>query len=379
MLLQQAFTNKLFPCHKVTVSTNCARIHSFASITVRHQEEGKSAGLARNNCTHNMVLASASASRCVGSILVIGVTLLMFFALRIEWTGPPHAETKEPDGFARARRVTDTLPYPQRKKPVLTSYFIYHEAKKLMVCVSPKAASTALRLFFLQETGRNATYWSEEYKAWVHDPHEKTGKGATYVHTMPDPAKILADGTVFKAIFVRDPFTRLQSAYRNKFLKPRDFDSTTRYAQDLCWARCPLSERDMFSLPQWLEEKCKVWTSDRSKSPDGVVVVPTFKEFVRAIGATPPKCLEEHWAHQTRLCGVTAGFDYQFVGKFETFQRDASLLFARFALDANKLKKLNTYNTLVGSELAFDKEMIEIVNLKYYEDIILFDYNTRMP
>jgi hypothetical protein len=246
-----------------------------------------------------------------------------------------------------------------------------------MVCVSPKAASTALRLFFLREAGRNATYWSDEYKAWVNDPHEKTGKGATYVHNMPDPVNILEDPDVFRAIFVRDPFARLQGAFRNKFLKPRDFDSATRYARDLCWARCPPAERNLFVMPRWLQEKCAVWTSNDTR--EGVSPVPTFKEFVRAIGATPKKCLEEHWAHQTRLCGITSGFNFDFIGKFETLERDASLLFSRLGLDVNKLQKANIYKKPFGSELSYDREMIEVVNLKYYEDLMLFDYNTRMP
>lgn len=253
----------------------------------------------------------------------------------------------------------------------MTHMFIYHEPKKLLVCASPKAACSALRLHFLKLSGRNKTLWLPELQQWVYDTHDKTGKGAVYVHNMPNPRAILEDPAVFKAIFVRNPYTRLQSAFRNKFLLPRGVDSTARYSAELCWKRCPKEIREIYEMPAWLSRACATWTANSTKREERR---PTFKEFVRAIGVSPIKCLEEHWAPQSALCGISSGFDYSFVGKTETMDRDLRDLFGKFGLSMDGFRKANVYAEPYPSELAFDKDMIEIVRAKYADDLILFQY-----
>lgn len=107
--------------------------------------------------------------------------------------------------------------------------------------------------------------------------------------------QVLRAPTTFRFTFVRNPYTRLASAYRQKFLQPQPYETTAYYLRNL---RLPLGQ------------------------------TPTFETFLRSIAAQSDDHADIHWMSQTRLMllHMTA---YDFVGRVERFEEEFSKVLLR--------------------------------------------------
>ena len=93
---------------------------------------------------------------------------------------------------------------------------IVSEKHRFIFCAIPKVATTQFKQLFLRLNGD--TNWAKG------DPHfHKLHDRDIYLKMMMHPhssgsvAQLLKDPTYFKAVFFRDPLTRLLSAYLSKF------------------------------------------------------------------------------------------------------------------------------------------------------------------
>ena len=114
-----------------------------------------------------------------------------------------------------------------------------------------------------------------------------------------------------KFFFVREPFERLLSAYRDKFV-----GKTTRFYERI--------GQDIVK---------KVRSSTGKKNNKGDHQRPTFDEFTSYIDKLPnPSTWDMHWrpAHQT--CYPCA-LDYDYVGYFDTVKEDADYILQQLQLD----------------------------------------------
>ncbi|CAI9575754.1 unnamed protein product [Staurois parvus] len=121
-----------------------------------------------------------------------------------------------------------------------------------------------------------------------------------------------------KFIFVRDPFVRLISAFRSKFeLENEDFYRSfaipilTRFSNR---TSVPTSAGEAFSLG----------------------AKPSFSQFIQYLLDTrteEQQPFNEHWRQIYRLCHPCQ-IDYDFVGKLETLDEDASQLLRQLNLDS---------------------------------------------
>ncbi|XP_069760769.1 carbohydrate sulfotransferase 12-like [Narcine bancroftii] len=166
-----------------------------------------------------------------------------------------------------------------------------------------------------------------------------------------------------KFLFVRDPFVRLISAFRNKFaVQNNDFYS--QYARQMLklYANCsdpPRTVKEAFSAG----------------------IKPTFKNFIQYLldpQTEKRNPFNEHWKQIYRLCHPCQ-INYDFIGKLESLDEDASYLLK--LLNVEKLVRFppgSQNQTVVSWErdwfakipVAWRRKLYEI----YKPDFTLFGY-----
>lgn len=120
-----------------------------------------------------------------------------------------------------------------------------------------------------------------------------------------------------KFLFVRDPFVRLISAYRNKF-EMRNEDFYRRFAQVM--------------LRRYARQPTPPASADEAFA---VGVTPTFAHFVQYLldpDTERELPFNEHWRQVYRLCHPCQ-IDYDFVGHLETAEEDAEHLLRQLRVD----------------------------------------------
>ena len=191
----------------------------------------------------------------------------------------------------------------------------------LHYCISPKIGCTYWKQFmrFIADDYPKGT------QANISKPHD-IDRYYTHYHKvskliesrLPNPMTMgeMSKGRSFT--FTRNPYTRLWSAYIDKFFLP-DF-----------WLNV---------APAIMGQTRRNATYfEKRQCGRGV----TFEEFLRHIVQQFPKKLNEHWEPIHKLCGVCY-IDYDVIGKIETFEDDSHLILHKFGftyLNPNKTSKL---------------------------------------
>lgn len=191
----------------------------------------------------------------------------------------------------------------------------------------------------------------------IHPPdiHGKYNTLHRHLDSLPLQQVLRRLNTYFKFVFVRDPFERLLSAYRNKFLKP------------------PSSSFEYLS-----RKLVKVYRTNTTQR-GGV----TFEEFIKYL-VDPARIVptNSHWQPFYELCRPCE-MKYDFVGKLSSFNEDT-----RYILETNNLQKLVEFprmpdsshtmhktDTLLRSYYsAIPKELLQKLYNVYYPDYVLFDF-----
>ncbi|XP_053305640.1 carbohydrate sulfotransferase 8 [Spea bombifrons] len=109
--------------------------------------------------------------------------------------------------------------------------------------------------------------------------------------------------TYTKMIFIREPFERLVSAFRDKF------EHANNYYHPV-FGKAIISKYRINA------------TKDALRTGSGV----RFKEFIQyLLDVHRPVGMDIHWDHVSRLCSPCL-IDYDFIGKFESMEEDANFL-----------------------------------------------------
>ena len=196
----------------------------------------------------------------------------------------------------------ETEPGPWDKNQRLEQFLI-DDDNKFIYCAVPKAASTPLRLTLIRLKNNSGITITE---STVHLPKMWRHLGE-YTNSTELPKHLVRH---FKFLFVRDPFHRLLSGYRDKF-----FGKNKRYTNGL---------RRMIVTAFRPEEVKEVGTETNNV---------TFTEFLTFIlSVSNPLTRDGHWRQIQRLCFPCA-FDFDFIGYFETLEEDAAYLLKKAGLD----------------------------------------------
>ena len=184
------------------------------------------------------------------------------------------------------------------------SSFIVLEKYKLVYCSVPKVACTVWKRILANLEGIKITS----------SVHQET-KGKLKLlsdYTTEDRAKILK--TYKKFTFVRDPFERLLSAYKDCF-----------------WGKFKRSQK---FWKNYRKEIRKLLAKSSGLDIDVNVDNTTFEQFATylVLRWREGGLFQEHWREQYKLCHpCQVQFDY--VGHYETLQDDAEFVLSKTKLD----------------------------------------------
>lgn len=166
--------------------------------------------------------------------------------------------------------------------------------------------------------------------------------------------------TYTKFLFVRHPFERLLSAYRNKLEQKHE---SSRYFQSRFGRRIIKRYRPNA-------------TEDSLRNGDDV----TFAEFASFVADTRDLVFNEHWAPIDRLCRPCA-INYDFIGKHESLFPDSDYLLKHVVGVANvkfpKGPDSNTSTQLIKYFMSLDHNTILRLYGVFELDFKLFNYNLQ--
>ena len=206
-----------------------------------------------------------------------------------------------------------------------------------------------------------AGYLQENEKAEANDIHHDLE--AKYLKTLNhySPEEIsLRLKTYFKFAFVRHPFDRLLSAYRNKFNNTLNDFFPKIYGTKIIRMYRPSA--DNVSL-----------TTGRNV---------TFEEFARYAIDTPTYAQNEHWQPYDKLCAFcTIGYD--FIGKYETINKDAKFVLNQIGAKNINFPEMSRYLWHIRGSSAPYVKVYENLSRdltyklweKYEKDFLMFRYS----
>lgn len=167
--------------------------------------------------------------------------------------------------------------------------------------------------------------------------------------------------TYLKFVFVREPFERLVSAYRNKFTRSYNTVFHKRYGTKI------IQRHRAEASPEALEHGNDV----------------SFSEFVRYLvdpGTQREEPFNEHWERVYSLCHPCL-IHYNILGKYETLQQDSSYVLKLAGVDGevtfpSSAKSTRTTADMVTSyfkdiSAAYQKKLYNL----YKMDFLLFNYS----
>lgn len=253
--------------------------------------------------------------------------------------------------------VTETKPQAAKPAPRARYRNFIHEPKRNFVfAYVPKVGCTnwksILRYLAGQEDHLNPRL-----------AHDRVNGGLRYLDLPGLDRAMLHDASIPKYAFVRDPYSRLLSAYLNKVA-----------------SRLPLPEPS--ETEEHFTKVARVIDRFRRRKLD-VAAYPevTFEVFLLWLrdGLSPFR-EDEHWQTQSVLLRWPR-VKYAFVGRFERLAQEAPVLLEKMGCDipfpsqkdvkfapTNAVSKLDTYYTPAAYAL---------VNSLYADDFANFDYEMR--
>ncbi|XP_033113862.1 carbohydrate sulfotransferase 11-like [Anneissia japonica] len=241
-----------------------------------------------------------------------------------------------------------------RKNTTLKFNLIVVDEYKLMYCSVPKTGCTNWKRLFLVLRGRyNSTDDIEQSKA-----HQRFKTLADV--TEAEAEKILK--TYTKLFFLREPFGRIVSAYRNKF-------------EDNSHNAMAFRKPFVSSIMKMYRENNTV---DETLMKGNLSV--TFQEFVQYLGDNRNSLSglpEEHWRETYRLCSPCE-IDYDYIGHFDTLFEDSKFILKAlniaidFPVSTNPTNSSHEY-ILQEYYKQINLTEIERIKRRYRVDLLLYD------
>ena len=212
---------------------------------------------------------------------------------------------------------------------------------KIIYCKVPKVACTNwLRIFIVLSGTTNISNPLDISPSKTHHEFERN------LHQLSDYS--IDDirhklQNYFKFIFVREPFERILSAYRNKFTTSYNKYFQQRYGKHI------------------IREYRKNPTTKALNTGSDV----KFHEFVAyLLDPKTKRPFNDHWNQYYRLCHPCL-VQYDVIGKYESLEEDAEYVFER--TDINKILHFPKSNRLAGKPRTSDVYMNSFQNISRLE------------
>ncbi|KAJ8003685.1 hypothetical protein DPEC_G00150890 [Dallia pectoralis] len=214
---------------------------------------------------------------------------------------------------------------------------------KILFCQTPKVGNTQWKKVLIVLNGVFSTV-EEIPENLVHD-HEKNGLPRLSSLTNPEIKERLK--TYFKFFIVRDPFERLISAFKDKFVKNPRFEPW--YKHDIA--------------PAIIRKYRRSRRDNDNKAAAGL----RFEDFIRYLGDKPGRWRMDrqfgehviHWVTYEELC-APCDIKYSVIGHHETLELDAP-----YILKAAGIERLVSYPTIPPGITRYNQTKV----LQYFSGI----------
>ncbi|XP_050825744.1 carbohydrate sulfotransferase 11 isoform X2 [Serinus canaria] len=264
----------------------------------------------------------------------------------------------------RRDQVTDTCranSMSSRKRRVLTpndlKHLVVDEDHEMIYCYVPKVACTNWKRVMMVLTGRGK--YSDPMEIPANEAHISSNLKTLNQYSIPEINHRLKN--YMKFLFVREPFERLVSAYRNKFTQKYNTSFHKRYGTKI------------------VRRQRKNATQEALQKGDDV----KFEEFVAYLidpHTQREEPFNEHWQTVYSLCHP-CHIHYDLIGKYETLEEDSNYVL-QLAGVGNYLK-FPTYakSTRTTDEMTteFFQNISSLHQTQLYEvyklDFLMFNYS----
>ncbi len=176
--------------------------------------------------------------------------------------------------------------------------------------------------------------------------------------------------TYFKFTFVREPFERLLSAYKDKFVYPRPEDRLL----------LELHGRDIL-------RNFRPNASQHSLEQLNDITFREFVEYVVKKGSEwSSPVMDRHWDNYVNQCGM-CDIDYDFIGHFETMEQDLAAFIKAARLSPQLAEPFATFkhapsdtsSSLLKYYSQIPLEWIDVLGRIYKTSFDMFGYNFPGP
>ncbi len=249
------------------------------------------------------------------------------------------------------RKTSNNYKGRQRYCTTKNCPILVDEKNKFLHCFVQKVASTSIKKYFSILSGKKLKYGTSPNLTAFHlNANEELFR----VSPMFYNEKKL-NGHYFKSIFVRHPFLRLISAFKDKGEKSR---SEEPYFYDKFWDKIMKQMRGAGNV------------NNDSR--------PVFNEFVRLLLSTNPYQYDEHWAPYWTRC-EPCFIEYDFIGKLETSEQDFKYIAKKNQINQTFWENKNFLTKTINREAKkyllqiAPQDIIELYK-KYFLDFKLFGY-----
>ena len=222
-------------------------------------------------------------------------------------------------------------------------HLVVIDEARIIYCSIPKVASTEWRealAVYHRPDGRVQGKQAQNRTLWKH-MNEYSNRNVT--------EKIQH---YYKFLFVREPFERLLSAYKSKFLAKNELYHRT-FGREI--------------IKKFRENA----TEHAKNSGDDV----TFLEFVKHVAFAEK--YEEHWRPYYQLCHACS-VDYNFIGHLETIDEDAPFLVKEARIDDRvtfkSRRRSRTSSDLLSYYSQIPFRFLQRLEYIYLKDFEMFGY-----
>ncbi|KAL1110389.1 hypothetical protein AAG570_007920 [Ranatra chinensis] len=236
----------------------------------------------------------------------------------------------------------------------LLDHILVDTKHHLLYCYVPKVACTNWKRIFMMLTG--ITDCTDPLLIPAHIAHDRNVISRLSNYTTREIEYFLRTYTKF--LFVRHPFERLLSAYRNKLERNH---IRSKYFQN--------------RFGRYIIKRHRIKPTNISlENGDDV----TFEEFSAYLTTSIISMYNEHWKPINSLCEPCL-INYDFIGKYETLSSDSNFLLRNIGVNNIKFpftfKSSNTSRDLKNYFSTLSTSRVKQLYDIYEQDFKLFSYN----
>lgn len=230
--------------------------------------------------------------------------------------------------------------------------FIITKDKKFIFSYNPKVACTNWKCVLRYYEGFTESYLDAKVA------HDRERSGLEFLSNLENSQDYLTDEGIKKFSFVRDPYSRIVSAYANKIEPLISGQRSSKQDNPYFY--------DIFKTIQGFKGK---------EITDPIIGFVYFLEWLIEVDDFHTN--NEHWLPQSKLLDIE-NVQYDYVGRLENIDDDASVILKELGLDISfpSQKDVRFAPTNASSRLKtfLTKESVELINAIYSADFVNFKY-----